>query len=119
MKSYTGLALSASITGPYIKYGENPIMTGHAGSAWIHRDGVAAIGGEVDPQEDQCIRWSEDGIHFVEAGVFPNKSTGFYCPENFKNGVNHRGVTWGMDVVAGIKPRYLYRFDCNLSYSDN
>jgi sucrose-6-phosphate hydrolase SacC (GH32 family) len=27
--------------------------------------------------------------------------------------VNQRGVTWGFDV-ARAKPRYVYRFDCNL-----
>jgi hypothetical protein len=115
MDSFTGLAQADTITGPYAKHEQNPLMTGHAGSAWIHRDGVAAIGGEVDPPQNQCIRWSEDGVQFVEAGHFPNKSTGFYCPANFDNGVNSQGVTWGMDVIAGIKPRYLYRYDCDLN----
>jgi hypothetical protein len=45
-------------------------MSGHAFSAWVHRDVVAAIGGESEPPEAQCVRWSEDGVHFVEAGVF-------------------------------------------------
>ena len=118
MDSFTGLAQAELITGPYVKYRENPLMTGHAGSAWVHRNGVAAIGGEVDNPVNQCIRWSEDGIHFVEAGVFPNKSTGVFCPEDYGNGINSRGVTWGMDVVAGIRPRYLYRFGCDLSIKD-
>jgi hypothetical protein len=91
-------------------------MTGHASSMWVHRDGVAAVGGEVDEPENMCVRWSEDGIHFVEAGVFPNKSTGFYCPGNFitDGDVNPAGVPWGFDVIRKTIPRYIYRFDCSM-----
>jgi hypothetical protein len=89
---------------------------------WVHRNGVAAIGGEVDPPGDACVRWSADGIHFVEAGVFPNKSTGFYCPENFETGpgagTNNRGVTWGFDVVRDTIPRYIYRFDYSMAVTE-
>jgi hypothetical protein len=75
-KSDVGLAQSDEITGPYIEHLENPLMTGHAHSEWVHRNGVAAVGGESESPEAQCVRWSRDGVHFVEAGVFPNKSTG-------------------------------------------
>jgi predicted GH43/DUF377 family glycosyl hydrolase len=118
MNSSTGLALADSITGPYEKHPRNPLMSGHAASAWVHRDGVAAVGGEADPPEAQRIRWSEDGVHFVEAGHFPNKSTGFFCPEDFEAGVNMRGVTWGIDVMPGVTPRYLYRFDCTMTVQE-
>lgn len=118
LDSFTGLAQAQSITGPYEKHPENPLMSGHAASAWIHRDGVAAIGGEADPVGERCVRWSQDGVHFVEAGLFPNKSTGFFCPEDFGNGVNNRGVSWGIDVMHGVKPRYLYRFDCDMALKE-
>lgn len=122
MDSFVGLATADRIAGPYTKHPESPLMTGHASSMWIHRNGVAAIGGEVDAPGDSCVRWSEDGLHFVEAGVFPNKSTGFYCPANFHTGpdagVNPAGVTWGFDVVRGVIPRYIYRFDCSMRVAE-
>lgn len=74
MNSFTGLATAPTITGPYTKHPENPLMSRHAGSAWVHRDGAHGV------------RWSQDGVHFVEAGLLPNKSTGLYCPENFGDG---------------------------------
>ena len=52
---------------PYIRQPANPLMTGHAASLWLHRNGGAAIGGEVDAPNHGCVRSSEDGIHFVEA----------------------------------------------------
>lgn len=118
MGSSIGLALAENVTGPYRKHPENPLMSGHAASAWIHRHGVAAVGGEVDAPGEQRVRWSEDGVHFVQAGRFPNKSTGFYCPEDFGDGVNHRGVSWGIDVMPGVTPRYLYRFDCSMKVNE-
>ena len=39
-----------------------------------------------------------------------NQSTGFYCPENFGNGVNDRGVDRGFDVVIIDGNRYLQKF---------
>ena len=117
MDSFTGVAHADKITGPWIKHPLNPLMTGHAASQWVHRNGVAAIGGEVDAPGERCVRWSEDGLHFVEAGVFDNKSTGFDCPENFGDGKNMRGVTWGFDVMP-TRPRYIYRFDCTMGVED-
>jgi hypothetical protein len=118
MDSWTGLAVADHIAGPYTKHPENPLMPGHAASAWVHRHGVAAVGGEVDPPEQQRVRWSEDGVHFVEAGCFPNKSTGLFCEESFADGVNSAGVSWGIDVMPGVRPRYLYRFDCSMTVKE-
>ena len=55
------------------------------------------------PSERRAL-WSEDGVHFVKAGAFDNKPTGFYCPENFGNGVNNRGASWGLDVTQNSRP---------------
>ena len=112
-QSQVGVAVSDKITGPYRKHPQNPLFPGHAFSTWVHRDGVAAIGGEAG---GHFVRWSRDGVHFVKAGAFDNKSTGFHCPENFGNGTNSRGVSWGFDV-ARTKPRYVYRFDCTMRIS--
>jgi len=107
-----GVATSEELTGPYTKY-PSPLFRGHAFSAWVHRDGVAALNGL---QHDGRLLWSPDGLNFVEVGKFDNKSTGFYCPENFGNGINNRGVSWGFDV-ARTKPRYIYRFNCTMTES--
>jgi beta-xylosidase len=108
-----GIAFAQNITGPYEKYKGNPIMHGHAFTAWIHRNGVAFIGGNYGAQN---VFWSEDGIHFIKAGGFQNRSTGLYCPENFGNGENPNGVWWGLGV--GMDRRYIYRFECDLKVED-
>ncbi len=98
-----------------IHHDGNPIMSGHAFSAWKHRDGIAMVTGAGSKQ---VVFWSTDGVNFVPAGPFKNRSTGFYVPEgNFTDGPDNRGVTWGMDVTgyptAPGKTR-LFRFECDL-----
>ena len=111
-----GVATADSITGPYTKYEGNPIFDGHAFSAWVHRDGVAAIKGQHWPE----VLWSQDGINFVDTGGrLKNQSTGFYCPENFGNGVNNRGVAWGFDVVFKDGIRHIQKFTCSMLISEN
>ena len=110
-----GLATAEQLTGPYKRHDGNPIMTGHAFSAWKHRHGIALVAGGGSKQ---VVFWSTDGVNFVPAGAFKNRSTGFYVPEgNFTDGPNNRGVTWGMDVTgyptAKGKTR-LFRFECDL-----
>jgi len=107
--SQVGVAISGKLTGPYRKHPANPRFKGHAFAAWVHRKGVAAVGGD----NNHNVLWSPDGIHFQVAAEFDNKSVGLHCPENFGDGTNNRGVSWGFDV-ARTKPRYIYRFDCNL-----
>jgi len=108
-----GLATATKLTGPYTRHEGNPIMTGHALSAWKHRDGIALVGGGASKQ---VVFWSSDGLKFVPTGPFKNRSTGFYVPEgNFTDKPNNRGVTWGMDV----KPRRrLSRFECHLGVAN-
>ncbi len=107
-----GLATAVKLTGPYHRHPENPLIDGHAFSAWKHRGGVALVGGA---HTKQIAFWSPDGLSFVPAGPFPNRSTGFYCPPNFRVGPNNQGVTWGIDTAAGGgEPRRLIRFRCDL-----
>ena len=111
--SQVGMAISDNLTGPYTRHSANPLFKGHAFSAWVHRNGVAAIGGG----NAQVVYWSPDGIHFTETTRFENNSTGFYCPENFGNGINNRGVTWGFDTARDIT-QYIFRFDCTMGVAN-
>ena len=64
------------------------------------------------------ILWAGDGIHFVDTdGRLENKSTGFYCPENFGDGVNNRGVEWGFDVAFKDGIRHIQKFECSMLVS--
>jgi len=58
-KTRQGVAISDSITGPYVKYENNPIFDGHGSFAWVYRGGIAVL-----PFSSQVIHWSPDGIHF-------------------------------------------------------
>jgi len=114
-QTHIGVATAHAITGLYEKYEENPLFDGHAFSAWVHRDGVAAVRGQYWPE----ILWSEDGVNFVDTGGrMQNQSTGFYCPENFGDGVNWRGVDWGFDVAITGGVRHLRRFSCSMLVQD-
>ena len=103
-----GVAISDQLVGPYKKYEGNPIFPGHAFSAWIHRNGVAAMG--------YGTFWSEDGIHFVKASDWHTRSCGLYCPENFGTGENYRGVSWGLDVGKRGRniSRHIFRIELPL-----
>jgi len=114
-----GLATARELTGPYSRYAGNPIFKGHCVSAWKHRDGLAMVTGS---NGKQVVFWSTDGVTFVPAGPFKNRSTGFYVPEgNFIEGPNNQGVTWGMDITgfptAPGKAR-LFRFECDLGIAN-
>lgn len=110
MESQIGVAFADALEGPWRKHPGNPLFKGHALTAWVHRDGVAVMGGANQPD----LLWSEDGLDFRPVVEFQNTSTGLYCPENFKAGVNRRGVEWGIDVDWSNRTRFLYRFNCNL-----
>ena len=115
LQTRIGVATATHVTGPFEKHEDNPLFAGHAFSAWVHRDGVAALCGVVSPS----VLWSADGLHFKEAGTMPNYSTGFYCPENFSNGINRRGVTWGVDCYRVDGRRGLHRFDCTMGITEH
>lgn len=102
-----GVAVAEQITGPYRKHPGNPLFTGHAFSLWPHRDGVAALCGEVSPR----IRWSPDGLSFVDAGAMPNQSTGLFTPDPETDPGRQRGFDWGIEVYSENGRRGLRRFD--------
>jgi hypothetical protein len=109
-ESQLDLAISDSLFGPYKKQEANPLISAHAFSVWKYEDGIAFVGGQNTVQH---VFWSKDGLNFEQAGQFESKSTGFYCPDNFKNVSQSNGVSWGVDV-SKTKIRKLSRFDCDL-----
>lgn len=103
-----GVATAEQITGPYRKHPGNPLFAGHAFSAWLHRDGVAALCGEVTAR----IKWSRDGLSFVDAGEMPNTSTGLFTPAEKTDPGHLHGFEWGLEAYAENGARGLRRFDC-------
>lgn len=103
-----GVAFADHITGPYRKHPGNPLFAGHAFSAWPHRGGVAALCGSVSSK----IKWSQDGLRFVDAGDFPNQSTGLFTPDAIEDQCHIHGFDWGLEVYSENGARGLWRFDC-------
>jgi len=103
-----GVALADEIVGPYHKHPANPLFAGHAFSAWRHRNGVAALCGVISPK----IKWSPDGLRFLDAGEMPNQSTGLFTPDPDSDPGNVRGFDWGLEVYTETGARGLRRFDC-------
>ena len=107
-QTHVGVALADEVTGPYHKHLGNPLFPGHAFSAWRHRNGVAALCGVISPK----IKWSPDGLRFLDAGEMPNQSTGLFSPAADSDPDNLRGFDWGLEVYAEAGARGLRRFDC-------
>jgi hypothetical protein len=57
------LATAEQLTGPYERFGENPVTQSHTGCVWPHRGGVALIS-DMHPL---TVQYSDDGRHFRKA----------------------------------------------------
>jgi hypothetical protein len=106
--THIGVAFADQITGPYRKHPGNPLFAGHAFSAWLHREGVAALCGAISAK----IKWSRDGLRFEDAGEFPNQSTGLFTPDETADPSHRHGFDWGLEVYTEDGARGLCRFDC-------
>lgn len=107
-----GVAISDHLPGPYEKHPANPLIKGHAFSVWKHGKGIAFIGGK---SAEQHVFYSTDGLNFLKAGPFPNKSTGLFYPDNFLDRGKNKGILWGVDTGEEGDRRIIYRFDCNIA----
>ena len=106
-KTIIGVATSNNLTGPYKRYENNPVFEGHALTAYIHRDGVVGFGFKTF--------WSEDGFNFIKVSNWSSGTIGVYCPENFGNETNYKGVSWGMHVAKPKgKARHIDRVNLPL-----
>lgn len=112
-----GVAIADKITGPYIKYENNPICKGHGHFPWVYRNGVAII-----PQHEGEIHWSPDGIHFANVYKSYDKVLetpvlgAFYLPNDPLSGdviTNEESDTlWGIETrLTRILPVSDRRFD--------
>ncbi len=80
----TGVAVAESITGPYMKYHNNPVFEGHGVFTWVYRGGITMLpfltGGK--------IHWSPDGLHWhnvddpATRGITTPIFSGFYLPHD-------------------------------------
>ncbi len=98
--SSNGVAIADSLTGPYRKYENNPLLHGHGQFAWRYKHGVIIM---MFP--GARILWTEDGLHFVSLvlaeGTFLFGS--LYCPYDplFGKPVTVKPTTkyWGIQSV--------------------
>jgi len=114
-----GVAVADELTGSYEKHPLNPVFNGHAFSAWVHRDGVAA-------QDGGKVFWSNDGARFVRIreAKLPLFSNGWHMPDSFTGAPNPNGVTWGIasrrnsslfrEGGAVLDNWELYQYECKL-----
>jgi hypothetical protein len=69
---------------------------------------LAALCGVICPK----IKWSPDGLRFLDAGEMPNQSTGLFTPDPDSDPGHPRGLEWGLEVYMEVRARGLRRFDC-------
>lgn len=118
-----GVAIAEKLTGPYVKYQENPFLdSGHTVCVWKQGKGVTALVDNAGPQR-HTMQYSEDGLHFIKtADVSMNFDIGCapYDPAAHVETDHAPGVCWGLTAggttaAEGGIP-YLKRFevDCGL-----
>lgn len=93
-----GVAFAREITGPYLKYVENPILdSGHTTCLWPHREGVAALVDNAGPQR-YSVQYSPDGLHFTQTAKldFIHTGCGPFDPAAFNNVPYGNGIRWGL-----------------------
>ena len=116
----TGLAISDSPEGPFVKYEKNPVMSsGHETQMFRFKEGIAAIMAK-DGHEANTIQYSPDGKNFKLASIVQMvpEAAGIYDPDAFTGVEYARGITWGIshaNIWGPHRRSYIFRFDCDLS----
>jgi len=99
-----GVAVAESITGPYVKYENNPICDGHGSFVWAWRGGITMLPFGANGK----IHWSPDGLHWhnvdnpasrrIKTPVF----SGFYLPHDPLSGTpvtrEEPDEIWGLET---------------------
>jgi hypothetical protein len=67
MRTHNGLAVADSITGPYEKVGDTPLLAGHGHFCWRYKHGLIMMPNHdyEDESGERWLHWSEDGVHFA------------------------------------------------------
>ena len=121
-----GLAVAESPTGPFARWNGSPLLCGHTGCVWPHREGVALIADEKPP--DRAVYCSPDGYRFEKAVDIAAhiSDPGVFSADAFDNTSYGRGVAWGLSQLYDEtkqltnqlgRPRfssYLVRWDCDM-----
>jgi hypothetical protein len=113
-----GLAIADAPTGPYVKYGKNPVLdSGHEVCVWPHGGGVGCLVCNVGPQGN-TLQYSQDGVHFRRiTDTVPPKAPGPFRADRFVDGAGP-GITWGVSMENHPRWPYLVRFDCSLKHGE-
>ncbi|MEQ9439347.1 MAG: glycosyl hydrolase [Cyclobacteriaceae bacterium] len=112
-----GVAISDSLTGPYIKSEYNPITnSGHELCVWPYDGGIAALI-ITDGPERNTIQWSPDGINFdikshikwgpPAAGLDLSADNEAGPVEALKWGLTHEYISYDWQVIKrfeGVQP---------------
>lgn len=115
-----GLASADHPQGPYVRYPENPVISGnHEVLVWPQGTGVAAMIGTTGPKEiKNSILYAADGVHFtkthdVQKGPWAG---GAYRPEAFTESGIGDLPEWGVEIgrAKGQLP-FIHRFDCSVA----
>lgn len=118
-----GLAIADQPEGPYVKYENNPVISGnHEVLVWPQGSGVAAMVGPRAPKAiKHSVMYSEDGLNFTKTH---NVTKGHpwagasYRPEAFTDSNTGEPIQWGIEMAVtkgkGKLP-YLRRYDVEWS----
>ena len=121
-----GLAVAENPTGPFARWKGSPLLCGHTGCVWPHREGVALIADEKPP--DRAVYYSPDGYRFEKAVdiVAHISDPGVFSADAFDNASYGSGVAWGLSQLYDEnkqltnqlgRPRfssYVVRWDCDM-----
>ena len=103
-RTLQGVAVANNITGPYVKFKDNPICDGHGSFVWAWRGGITMLpfgmGGG--------IHWSPDGLHWhnvdnpASRGIKSPLFSAFYLPNDPLCGdpTNKKepDIIWGLET---------------------
>jgi len=108
-----GVAVADSITGPYVKYENNPICDGHGSFVWVYRGGITMLPFGAKGK----IHWSPDGLHWhnvddpASRGIEMPIFSAFYLPNDPLCGIlvtrNEPDEIWGLETrrTKNVNPR--------------
>lgn len=107
-----GVAISDSPGGPYVKYGNNPIIkSGHEVMLWPYKKGIMILLSSHGT-EGQTLQFADDGVNFKIVASFGDdypKAPGSFRVGDFKDASKQiEGISWGISMFYGSKEQWPY-----------